>query len=234
MKGGKCVRLYQGDYSRETVFSEDPLERALRWQAMGATRLHIIDLDGAVQGQLVNLDIIRQIATAVHISVQVGGGIRTMETVKELLKIGVARVVLSTIAVEEPQVVAEVCRSFSESVIVSIDTREGCVATHGWQLDTRLTAIDFAQSMARLGVKRFIYTDISRDGTLTEPNFSAFAELMNAIKLPVTASGGIASLTHVTMLKQLGAEAAIIGRALYTGDINLKEALAAATATASS
>lgn len=198
---------------------------------MGATRLHIVDLDGAIQGQLVNLDIIRQIATAVHIPVQVGGGIRTMETVKELLKIGVARVVLSTIAVEEPQVVAEVCRSFSESVIVSIDTREGCVATHGWQLDTRLTAIDFAQSMARLGVKRFIYTDISRDGTLTEPNFSAFAELMNAIKLPVTASGGIASLTHVTMLKQLGAEAAIIGRALYTGDINLKEALAAATAS---
>lgn len=198
---------------------------------MGATRLHVVDLDGAVQGQLVNLDIIRQIATAVHIPVQVGGGIRTMETVKELLKIGVARVVLSTIAVEEPQVVAEVCRSFSESVIVSIDTREGCVATHGWQLDTRLTAIDFAQSMARLGVKRFIYTDISRDGTLTEPNFSAFAELINAIKLPVTASGGIASLTHITMLKQLGAEAAIIGRALYTGDINLKEALAAATAS---
>lgn len=198
---------------------------------MGATRLHVVDLDGAVQGQLVNLDIIRQIATAVHIPVQVGGGIRTMETVKELLKIGVARVVLSTIAVEEPQVVAEVCRSFSESVIVSIDTREGCVATHGWQLDTRLTAIDFAQSMARLGVKRFIYTDISRDGTLTEPNFSAFAELMNAIKLPVTTSGGIASLTHITMLKQLGAEAAIIGRALYTGDINLKEALAAATAS---
>ena len=231
MKEGNCVRLYQGDYSRETVFSEDPLERALRWQAMGATRLHIIDLDGAVQGQLVNLDIIRQIATAVHIPVQVGGGIRTMETVKELLKIGAARVVLSTIAVEEPQVVAEVCRSFSESVIVSIDTREGCVATHGWQLDTRLTAIDFAQSMARLGVKRFIYTDISRDGTLTEPNFSAFAELMNAIKLPVTVSGGIASLTHVTMLKQLGAEAAIIGQALYTGDINLKEALAAVTAS---
>ncbi len=161
--------------------------------------------------------------------VQVGGGIRNMETVKELLKMGVDRVVLSTVAVEEPQIVADVCRIFSESIIISIDTREGRVATHGWQLDTKLGAIDFARSMAKLGVKRFIYTDISRDGTLTEPNFTAFTEMINATRLPVIASGGVSSLTHVTILKQLGAEAAIIGRALYTGDINLKEALAAAS-----
>ena len=154
-----------------------------------------------------------------------------METVKELLKMGVERVVLSTVAVEDPQLVADICRIFSESVIISIDTREGLVATHGWQLDTKLAAIDFARSMAKLGVKRFIYTDISRDGTLTEPNFTAFSELINAIRLPVIASGGVASLTHITMLKQLGAEAAIIGRALYTGDIKLKEALAASVAS---
>ena len=154
-----------------------------------------------------------------------------METVKELLKMGVERVVLSTVAVEYPQLVADICRIFSESVIISIDTREGLVATHGWQLDTKLAAIDFARSMAKLGVKRFIYTDISRDGTLTEPNFTAFSELINAIRLPVIASGGVASLTHITMLKQLGAEAAIIGRALYTGDIKLKEALAASVAS---
>lgn len=177
------------------------------------------------------MDIIRQIATALQIPVQVGGGIRNIETVKELLKFGVDRVVLSTVAVEEPKVVAKACRNFNESIVISIDTREGMVATHGWQLDTKVTAIDFAKSMAKLGVKRFIYTDITRDGTLTEPNFTAFAGLINALKLPVTASGGIASLTHITMLKQLGAEAAIIGQALYTGDINLKEALAAAVAS---
>lgn len=153
-----------------------------------------------------------------------------METVKELLKMGVERVVLSTVAVEDPQLIADVCRIFSESVIVSIDTREGMVATHGWQLDTKVAALDFARSMARLGVKRFVYTDISRDGTLTEPNFTAFAELIKVVNLPVIASGGVSSLTHITMLKQLGAEAAIIGRALYTGDINLKDALAASVA----
>lgn len=199
----------------------------MRWQAMGAHRLHIVDLDGAATGQLANLDIIRQIATVAHVPTQVGGGIRNMETVKELLKMGVDRVILGTAAVEEPQLVADVCRSFSDSTIVSIDTREGWVATHGWQQETKLTAIDFARAMAQLGIRRFIYTDISRDGTLTEPNFSAFANLIKATKLPVIASGGISSLLHVTMLKQLGAEAVIIGRALYTGDINLKEALAA-------
>ncbi len=227
LKGGRCVRLYQGDYSRETVFSEDPLERAFHWHSLGATRLHVVDLDGAANGELANLEIIKQIVTALPIPIQVGGGIRTMETVKELLKMGVERVVLSTVAVEDPQLIAEVCRIFSESIVVSIDTREGMVSTHGWQLDTKVVALDFARSMAKLGVKRFVYTDISRDGTLTEPNFTAFAELIKAVYLPVIASGGVSSLTHVTMLKQLGAEAAIIGRALYTGDIHLKDALAA-------
>ncbi|MBI2836184.1 MAG: 1-(5-phosphoribosyl)-5-[(5-phosphoribosylamino)methylideneamino]imidazole-4-carboxamide isomerase [Chloroflexi bacterium] len=227
LKGGRCVRLYQGDYGRETVFSDDPLEVALRWQAMGAPRIHIVDLDGAATGEPGNLDIIRQIAMAVQIHTQVGGGVRRMETVKELLKMGIDRVVLSTAAVEDPQLVSDVCRAFADSTIVSIDTRDGLVATHGWQQETGLTAIDFARSMARLGVKRFIYTDIARDGTLTEPNFSGFSELVNTIRLPVIASGGVATLTHVTMLKQLGAEGVIIGRALYTGDIRLKEALAA-------
>jgi|TARA_B100000315_G_scaffold46868_1_gene41633 phosphoribosylformimino-5-aminoimidazole carboxamide ribotide isomerase len=225
LKDGKCVRLYQGDYTKETVFSDDPLEIALRWQAMGAPWLHIVDLDGAIQGKLVNLDIIQQIATAALVPIQVGGGIRELQTVKELLKMGVEQVILSTAAVEDPRLIAEVCRNFSESIIVSIDTRDGWVTTHGWQQETRLTAIEFTQSMTQLGVKRFIYTDIRRDGTLTEPNFTAFAELLSAVRLPVIVSGGISSLIHITMLKQLGAEAAIIGKALYTGDINLKEAL---------
>ncbi|MBA7656335.1 1-(5-phosphoribosyl)-5-[(5-phosphoribosylamino)methylideneamino] imidazole-4-carboxamide isomerase [subsurface metagenome] len=157
--------------------------------------------------------------------IQLGGGIRQLETIEQLLKAGIDRIILGTAAVETPRLVEEACRRFSESIVVGIDTREGWLAIHGWRQETQLRAIEFAQSMAKLGVKRFIYTDISRDGTLTEPNFSAFAELVDAIRLPIIASGGIASLNHLKMLKQLGAEAAIVGKALYTGDINLKQAL---------
>lgn len=159
------------------------------------------------------------------VPVQLGGGIRHMEIIKELLKAGIDRVILGTAAVEDPKLVEEVCRNFAESIIVGIDTREGWVATRGWQQETKLGAIEFARSMAELGVKRFIYTDITRDGTLTEPNFSAFSELVNTIKLPVIAAGGISTLNHLKMLKQLGAEGAIVGKALYTGNIKLKEAL---------
>lgn len=157
---------------------------------------------------------------------QLGGGIRQLETIRQLLKAGIERVILGTAAVEDPKLVEEACRKFSESIIVGIDTREGWVAIRGWQQETRLKAIEFAKSMVQLGVKRFIYTDISRDGTLTEPNFAAIAELVHEIKLPVIASGGISTLNHLRMLEQLGAEAAIVGKALYTGDINLKQALA--------
>ncbi len=143
-----------------------------------------------------------------------------------MLKAGIERIILGTAAVEDPKLVEEACRRFSESIIVGIDTRAGWVATHGWQRETRLRAVELAESMVELGVKRFIYTDISRDGTLTEPNFAAITELVTTIKLPIIASGGISSLNHLKMLKQLGAEAAIVGKALYTGDINLKQALA--------
>ncbi len=144
-----------------------------------------------------------------------------------MLKAGIDRVILGTAAVENPNLVEAACRRFSESIIVGIDTREGWVATHGWRQETRLGAIELAKSMAKLGVKRFIYTDISRDGTLTEPNFAAFSELVDAIRVPIIASGGISSLNHLRMLKQLGAEGAIVGKALYTGDIKLKQALEA-------
>ena len=159
--------------------------------------------------------------------IQLGGGIRHLETIKQLLKAGIERIILSTAAVEDPGLVTEACRLFGESIIVSIDAREGLVAIHGWQQETQLVAIEFAQSMVPLGVKRFIYTDISRDGTLTEPNFTTIAELVDTIRRPVIAAGGISSLTHLKILKKLGAEAAIIGRALYSGDINLKQALEA-------
>ncbi len=154
-----------------------------------------------------------------------GGGIRQLETVEQLLKIGIERVILGTAAVEDPELVKEACRKFSESVIVGVDAREGYVAVHGWRQETGLKTVEFTKSMLQLRVKRFIFTDISRDGTLTEPNFTAIFELITAIKLPVIAAGGISSLSHLKVLKQLGAEGAIVGKALYTGDINLKQAL---------
>ena len=193
---------------------------------MGAPRLHIVDLDGAATGELYNLGIITEIASAVLIPIQMGGGIRQLETVEQLLKIGIERVILGTAAVEGPELVEEACRKFRESIIVSVDAREGQIAIHGWRQETGLKIIEFTQSIMQLGVKRFIYTNISRDGTLTEPNFTTIFEMVTAIKLPVIAAGGISSLSHLKVLKQLGIEGAIVGKALYTGDINLKQALA--------
>lgn len=198
---------------------------ALKWQGMGAPRLHIVDLDGAASGEIQNLEIIKNIAKAVLVPTQLGGGIRNMETVEMVLKAGLDRVVLGTAAVEKPEFVREVCRRFGESVIVSLDARDGRIAIRGWLQEMELTAIELAKQMKGLGVGRFVYTDISRDGTLTEPNFSALAELIEAIRSPVIASGGIASITHLKMLQKLGAQGAIIGRALYSGEINLKQAL---------
>jgi len=229
IRHGKCVRLYQGNYSQETIFSDDPVEVALEWQSLGAPRLHIVDLDGAASGELGNLDIVKQIASAVLIPVQLGGGVRQLETVEQLLKAEIERVILGTAAVEDQKLIKEACRRFSESIIIGIDAWEGYIAIHGWQQQTELKVVEFAKSMTRLGVKRFIYTDISRDGTLTEPNFTTTFELVDAINLPIIASGGISSLNHLKVLKQLGVEGAIVGKALYTGDINLKQALATAS-----
>ena len=192
---------------------------------MGIPRLHVVDLDGAVQGEPGNMEIIRILAKAILVPVQLGGGIRNIETIERLLKAGIDRVILGTSSVEDPNLVKEACRRWSQSIIVSIDTRDGWVTTRGWQQETRLRGVDLAKSMAELGVRRFIHTDTGRGSTLTEPNFSAISELIEKTRLPVIASGGVSSLMHLKMLKQLGAEGAIVGKALYTGAINLKQAL---------
>jgi phosphoribosylformimino-5-aminoimidazole carboxamide ribotide isomerase len=173
-----------------------------------------VDLDGAASGEIANREIIEQIAHAMLIPTQLGGGVRSLETIGELLKLGIDRVVLGSAAVEDPQMLKEACRRYGEAVIVSVDARKGLVAIHGWQQETVLSSIEFARSLMPLGVRRLIFTDISRDGTLTEPNFTAIYDLIN-----------VSSLTHIRILKQLGAEGAIIGKALYSGDINLKQAL---------
>jgi phosphoribosylformimino-5-aminoimidazole carboxamide ribotide isomerase len=225
LRGGRCVRLYQGNYNREMRFSDDPLQVALKWQSQGASRIHIVDLDGAALGEPQNLEIAQQITDVTLLPTQLGGGIRTLETIKEVLTAGIERVILTTAAVEDPDMLKQACRRYGDYIIISIDTREGLVATRGWQQDTGIRAIDLAQSMVQANAQRLIYTDIIRDGTLTEPNFTAIAELVNVTGLPVIAAGGISSILHLKMLKQLGVEGAILGRALYSEDINLKEAI---------
>ena len=209
-----------------THFSDDPLDVALKWQAMGASRLHIVDLDGAASGEIGNIDIIQNIASAMLIPTQLGGGLRDIDTIQKILTLGIERVILGTVAVENPKLVEEACKRFNDYIIISIDARDGFVATHGWVKETSLTTVQFAQKMVKLGARRFIYTDIIRDGTLTEPNFTAISELVHSTRLPVIAAGGITSILHLKMLKQLGVEGAIVGKALYTGDIKLKDAIA--------
>jgi phosphoribosylformimino-5-aminoimidazole carboxamide ribotide isomerase len=226
LKGGRCVRLYQGDYAKETVFSDDPLGTAQHWESLGAFRLHVVDLDGAAGGQPHHLSMIAQIAAALRIPVQVGGGIRRMETIERYVKAGVKRVVLGTAAVENPKLVKEACQVFGEAIVLGIDARDGFVAVRGWKDKTSVLAVDMIEQMEALGARRFIYTDVARDGTLTEPNFQAISELMTKAKSPIIASGGVTSVDHLVRLSQLGVEGAIIGRALYTGDILLDKALA--------
>lgn len=225
LKGGRCVRLYQGDYSKETVFSEDPVAVAKKWQSQGARRLHLVDLDGAAAGEPKNLTLIEEIVKQVNLPVQLGGGIRNGATIKKLLKLGVQRVIIGTIAIEEPELITELCNQFKEAIIIGIDARDGFVATRGWKQETSITAVDLARKTAALGAQRILYTDIKRDGTLTEPNYTAIAELLNMVTIPVIAAGGISSIAHLQKLKKLGAEGAVVGKALYTGDIDLTEAL---------
>jgi phosphoribosylformimino-5-aminoimidazole carboxamide ribotide isomerase len=225
IKGGKCVRLYQGDYQKETVFSEDPAEIAMGWKAQGAKRLHVVDLDGAAGGQPGNISVIESIVKQAGLPVQLGGGIRDEATVARLLDIGIGRVILGTVAVENPELVKGLCQKYGEAVVVGIDARDGLVATHGWKKGTKIKALELGMKMADLGVERIIYTDIKRDGTLTEPGFRAISEMVRGVKLPVIAAGGISKLDHLKKLKGLGVEGAVLGRAIYTGDIDLKEAL---------
>ena len=203
------------------------METALRWQSFGASRLHLVDLDGAQTGEILNLEVIREIVNSVLIPTELGGGIRDLKTIKQILQTGVERVILGTAAVEDQNLVREACRMYGEAVVVGIDARDGYLAIRGWQEQTKITAAEFLQSMSVLGAKRFIYTDINRDGTLTEPNFSAIFELVQSTRLPVIAAGGISRLIHLKILARLGVSGVIIGKALYTGDIDLKQAIRA-------
>lgn len=227
---GRCVRLYQGDYQQAQIFSEDPLAVAMQWQEQGAARLHLVDLDGAKQGHPINQAVIAEIAQKLTIPVQLGGGLRDRASVMQSLDAGIDRAILGTIAVENPDLVAQLCREHPGQIAVGIDAREGQVATKGWLETSTIAATELAQQMASLGVTPIIYTDIKRDGTLKGPNLAALRELATTIEVPVIASGGVSSITdllNLLALESLGVSGAIVGRALYTGDIELSEALKA-------
>ena len=225
LRGGKCVNLVQGIASQETVFSDAPIEMAKRWQAEGAEYLHLVDLDGAFQGESANLHIVSEIVSALEIPVQLGGGIRSMEQLGAVLALGVDRAILGTIALKEPSLVKQACAKYGERIAVGIDARDGMVATEGWLEVSQKSAVEFAVEMSE--VQTLIYTDIKSDGMLKGPNVDATADIIDAVLADVIGSGGVTSLADVTALKEIGASGAIIGRALYTGDLTLRDAIAA-------
>ena len=226
LRGGRCVRLYQGDYDQEEVYGTDPLAVALRWQDEGASLIHVVDLDGAASGEFANLDAIRAIAEGVDVPVEVGGGIRDMEKAETLAEMGVNWLVLGTSAVEDPDFVTAMIERFGAGrIVISVDARDGWAALRGWKQPSRMRALDLMQQLTELGVERLEYTDISRDGTLTEPNFEAVTEAVQNVPVPIIAAGGVASVRHLERLAGLGVSGAIVGKALYTGAVDLREAL---------
>ncbi len=228
LREGKCVRLTEGRPDRETVYSNDPVAMARLWEAEGARWLHVVDLDGAFAGRPKNLDIVKKIIAAVKVPVQVGGGIRDIGTIAELLESGARRVILGTVAIINPDLVAEACAKYGEAIMVGIDVREGKVAIEGWGVTAEKNALELAAEMKNRGVRRIIFTDVSRDGTLKGPNLSAIREIAGVTGMKIIAAGGISTAADLRPLFQLepsGVEAVIIGKALYAGTITLKEAL---------
>jgi len=229
LKGGRCVRLVQGKASAETVFSDDPVAVAERWEAEGARRLHVVDLDGAFGGGPAQMALIHKIARAVSIPVEVGGGLRTMEHVEAVLETGARWAIVGTRAALDPAFLGDVCRRFEDRIIVGLDASDGRVAVDGWTRVLELEAVTLARDAAAAGAGTIIYTDIARDGTQTGPNVRSTEALARAAKIPVIASGGVGSLEDIRQLAAIpGIDGVIVGRALYTGAVSLRAALAEA------
>lgn len=221
---GQCVRLVQGDYSQKTTFAQDPVEVALRWQKEGGELLHIVDLDGAKSGGMNNFEVISRIAAALSVPIEVGGGIRDMYAVEKMLQAGAARVILGTSALRNAEFVKSAVKAFGEKIVVGIDAKDGKVAVSGWEEISDKSALDFAKEMEACGVRTLIYTDIATDGMLKGPNLAAMSEMAAHVSIDVVASGGVSSIADLQALTKTGVEGAIIGKALYTGDIRLEEA----------
>jgi phosphoribosylformimino-5-aminoimidazole carboxamide ribotide isomerase len=228
IRGGKCVRLLQGDYAQETVYGADPLAMAQKWADEGAPRLHVVDLDGAREGRSINLSVIQSIAQTLSIPVQVGGGIRSHDALDALLDAGVERCILGTQAAKDPHWAEETFAIYADAEILGLDARDGKVAVSGWQETSNVPATQFAKYMEEAGCARIIFTDIARDGMLTGPNLDALREMTEAVGIPVIASGGIKSASDVPELMKInGIEGLITGKALYEGTTTMQQLLEA-------
>ena len=230
LRGGNCVRLVKGDFKQETIYGEHPEEIALRWEEGGAEFLHVVDLDGALAGEPQNMDAIKRILQAVKIPVEVGGGIRSMESIDRLLSIGVSRVILGSVAVHKEELVQEACSAYGNRIVVGIDAKKGIVATDGWEKSGGISAVELAKKLGTFGLETIIYTDISRDGTLSGVNVTETAHLARASGIKVIASGGVKSISDIEGLKKRecdGIIGVIVGKSIYEGTLSLTEAIAA-------
>ena len=225
IKDGKCVRLLQGRFSDVTVYGDNPVEIAKKWEKEGGEYLHVVDLDGALKGHGVNAEVIKNICGALNIPVQTGGGIRTMQDVEDKLACGIERVIIGTSAVKDEEFVKRTIDRYGSKIVIGIDAKDSKVAVEGWEEVSSLDAIEFAKKMETLGASAFVYTDIATDGTLMGPNTQAMAEMTAAVNADVIASGGIGDISHVESLKPTGVEGVIVGRALYTGAVRLADAI---------
>lgn len=229
IRGGRCVRLTEGSFSEETVFSDDPVAMALKWENCGAEYLHLVDLDGALAGHGKNAETIKNILAAVRVPVQIGGGIRSMEDIDGWLDIGASRLILGSAAVKDPALVEAACSKYPGRIAVGIDAREGVAAVDGWERSGGISAVELARKMAGLGVEKIIFTDISRDGRLSGVNAAASAVLAQAAGVDVIASGGVASIADIEELKKYegkGVIGCVIGKAIYMGAVDLRAAIA--------
>ncbi len=225
IKDGKCVRLTQGIFEREKVYSEDPVAQALQWEEQGAQMLHVVDLDGARNGSLVNLEAIKKITQEINIPIQVGGGIRNKNAVEKLLSIGISRIILGTVALEDENELINILREYASQIAIALDTKNGELMKNGWLENSAKSMVITALRLENLGVQRFICTDTIKDGTLTEPNFAEITNLTKNVLASVIAGGGIANMNNIKQMKDAGVEGLIIGKALYERKIDLKEAL---------
>ena len=228
LRGGRCVRLLQGDYARETVFGDDPVAMARRFVAAGARRLHIVDLDGARDGGPTQAALVARMVQAAGVPCQVGGGIRTLEAARDYLAAGLARVIIGSVAIERPDLLDTLAETFPQRVVLGLDARGGKVAVRGWVDTSPLTAIDVARRTAGLPLAALVYTDIATDGMLSGPNVPALREMLAATRHPVVASGGVATAADIEQVAATGCTGCIVGRALYEGAVTIPAALAAA------
>jgi phosphoribosylformimino-5-aminoimidazole carboxamide ribotide isomerase len=225
IKDGHCVRLFQGDYAQLTTYDTDPVQVAKRWEAAGASWLHVVDLDGAKQGYPINVEILRCIRTSTTFHIEVGGGMRTLAHIQKILEIGVDRVILGTVALTDRLLLQEAVSRWGERIVVGLDARDGWVAIAGWSETSRVQATTLASELGVIGVQRFVYTDISRDGALSGPNLDALSGMRRATSSSLIASGGVSSLEDLHAISALGIEGAIVGKAIYTGDVDLATAI---------